>query len=139
MTDTILVVDDTPDVAHLTASCLVSRGYDALIATNGEQALQLAAATKPSCILLDVRMGQTNGIEVMKQLRENPATSGIPIILVTANARQEDMLSGYKEGADYYITKPFSAAQLIYGIRLVLGRLEENPPAHGAPGSGAAP
>ena len=66
-------------------------------------------------------MPQMSGMEVLDRLRANPATAGVPVILVTAKDQDEDLLAGYKYGADYYITKPFSAKQLLYGIGLVLG------------------
>ena len=81
----------------------------------------MIAAHPPDCILLDIMMPNMSGIEVLNRLKERPETASIPVILVTAKSRDEDVLSGYKEGADYYITKPFSAQQLIYGVRLVLG------------------
>jgi DNA-binding response OmpR family regulator len=67
-------------------------------------------------------MPEMSGLDVLSKLKKNPSTSAIPVILVTARIRDEDVLAGYKEGADYYITKPFSGEQLLYGIRLVLGQ-----------------
>src|SRR6185295_11921992 len=121
MSQRILVVDDNEDVAHITASFLTAKGYEVETALDGARALELIAARAPDCILLDIMMPHMSGIEVLNRLKERPETSSIPVILVTAKSRDEDVLSGYKEGADYYITKPFSAQQLLYGVRLVLG------------------
>lgn len=121
MSNRILVVDDNQDVAHITASFLLAKGYTVETALDGARALELIAANPPDCILLDIMMPNMSGTEVLNRLKESTATSSIPVILVTAKSRDEDVLSGYKEGADYYITKPFSAQQLIYGVRLVLG------------------
>lgn len=118
---TILVVDDNEDVARITAVFLTKRGYTVLMASDGPRALEIVAAGHPDCILLDVMMPNMSGLEVLSRLKENATTSSIPVILVTAKSGDEDVLSGYKKGADYYITKPFSAQQLDYGVRLVLG------------------
>ena len=122
MAETILVVDDNVDVARVTASTLSARGYGVVIATDGQRALELVEERHPDCILLDIMMPHMSGLEVLSRLKGNPATAAIPVILITAKSRDEDVLCGYKEGADYYITKPFSSQQLLYGIRLVLGK-----------------
>jgi CheY-like chemotaxis protein len=121
MSHRVLVVDDNVDVVHITASFLTANGYTVETAVDGQRALEMIAAHPPDCILLDVMMPNMSGIEVLNRLKERPETASIPVILVTAKSRDEDVLSGYKEGADYFITKPFSAQQLIYGVRLVLG------------------
>jgi CheY-like chemotaxis protein len=132
MTATILIVDDNEDVARITATFLRNKGYEPLVAADGVRALELVAEQRPDCILLDIMMPRMSGIEVLGRLKRDAATAAIPIILVTARVRDEDVLEGYKEGADYYITKPFSSEQLLYGVRLVLGQLgtevPERPP-----------
>ncbi len=136
MSHRILVVDDNEDVAHITASFLTAKGYTVETALDGARALELIAAQPPDCVLLDIMMPNMSGIEVLNHMKESSATSSIPVILVTAKSRDEDVLSGYKEGADYYITKPFSSQQLIYGVRLVLGESQSTPPTEpGAPRS----
>jgi len=122
MAKRILVVEDNEDVARITAGFLAAKGYAAVTASDGERALALVAQHPPDCILLDIMMPRMSGLQVLNRLKQDPATSSIPVILVTAKGRDEDVLSGYKEGADYYITKPFSSQQLIYGVRLVLGQ-----------------
>jgi len=122
MADNILVVDDSEDTARITARMLTNRGFEVRVANNGPRALELVAERAPDCILLDVMMPHMSGLQVLEKLKETAATSSIPVILLTAKDRDEDVLSGYKEGADYYIVKPFSAKQLMYGLRLVLGR-----------------
>ncbi len=129
MSERILVVDDNEDVAQITASFLRAKGFTVEVSHNGRRALEMVAAAPPDCVLLDVMMPEMSGIEVLNQLKGTPATATIPVILVTAKTRDEDVLSGYKEGADYYITKPFSSQQLLYGVRLVLG---ERPAKDGA-------
>jgi CheY-like chemotaxis protein len=121
MADNILVVDDSEDTARITAHMLTHRGFQVRVANDGPRALELVAESAPDCILLDVMMPHMTGLQVLEKLKETPTTAGIPVILLTAKDRDEDVLSGYKEGADYYIVKPFSAKQLMYGLRLVLG------------------
>jgi DNA-binding response OmpR family regulator len=130
MAEKILVVDDNEDVAVITARFLSAKGYQVVTASDGKRALEMIAEEPPDCILLDIMMPELSGIEVLNELKRSPKTSAIPVIMVTAKIRDEDVLAGYKEGADYYITKPFSSEQLLYGVRLVLG--ERGTPA-GAP------
>jgi CheY-like chemotaxis protein len=117
----ILVVDDNADNVDIARQMLLSRGFEVRVAYNGPGALTSVEQQRPDLILLDIMMPQMSGMEVLDRLRANPATAGVPVILVTAKDQDEDLLAGYKYGADYYITKPFSAKQLLYGIGLVLG------------------
>jgi len=75
-------------------------------------------------ILLDVMMPEMSGFEVLEKIKTTHATSKVPVIMVTAKMQDEDVMTGYQHGADYYITKPCTAKQLLYGIGLVLGRAE---------------
>jgi len=121
MAKTILIVDDNEDTLEVTESCLRGHDYDVVTVSDGPRALEYVRRQLPDCILLDVMMPCMSGLEVLSCLRKHPPTAAIPVILVTARSHDDDLLSGYKEGADYYITKPFSAEQLLYGIRMVLG------------------
>jgi CheY-like chemotaxis protein len=123
MSQTILVVDDNPDSVTILQSILETRGYAVLVAESGATALKLVQRDpQPDLVLLDVMMPEMNGLEVLQKIKETHSTSKIPVILVTAKTHDEDVLSGYQYGADYYITKPFTAKQLLYGIDLVLGK-----------------
>ena len=121
MSAVILVVDDNEDIVDIARKTLLARGFEVRVAYNGPSALASVAQRRPDLILLDIMMPQMSGMEVLDRLRANPATASVPVILVTAKDQDEDLLAGYKYGADYYITKPFSAKQLLYGIGLVLG------------------
>jgi CheY-like chemotaxis protein len=122
MADTILVVDDNENATRMTARMLSGLGYDVMTALDGPNALAQIAARHPDCILLDIMMPRMSGLEVLARLKHDPATTGIPVIMLTAKSQDEDVLNGYKEGAEYYITKPCSSRDLVYGIRLVLGK-----------------
>ena len=121
----VLVVDDSEDAARITARMLTNRGFGVRVAPDGIRALELVAEQAPDCILLDVMMPKLSGLQVLERLKESAATASIPVILLTAKGTDDDVLSGYKEGADYYITKPFSSKQLMYGLSLVLGKQVE--------------
>jgi len=124
MKEKILVVDDNSDSVAIMRSILEARGYQVLVATSGPEALRQLDTEPPALVLLDVMMPEMSGLEVLQRIKENAATGRLPVILVTAKTHDEDVLSGYQYGADYYITKPFTSKQLLYGIELVLGKGE---------------
>jgi CheY-like chemotaxis protein len=120
----VLIVDDNPDSIAIMRSILESRGYDVAAAQSGAEALDFLQRETVSLVLLDVMMPEMSGTEVLQRIKDNAATGRLPVILVTAKTQDEDVLSGYQYGADYYITKPFTAKQLLYGIELILGKGE---------------
>lgn len=124
MSKTILVVDDNFDITEITKAILASRGYDVRVAHSGRDALAQIQAAPPALVILDVMMPDMSGLEVVEQIKDHPATATIPVIMCTAKAQDSDFLEGYRCGADYYITKPFTAQQLLYGISLLLGDRE---------------
>ena len=117
----VLVVDDNPDSIRIVESILKGSGYEVAAATSGQEALDAIDAKPQAVILLDVMMPGMSGLEVLEKLRAEPRNGRIPVILLTAKTQDEDVISGYRYGADYYIPKPFTSKQLLYGIRLVLG------------------
>ncbi len=117
----ILVVDDEQDTLDLTEAILASKGYEVLLARSAAEAFEQVTA-RPDLILLDVMMPQTSGLEVLGRIRETPVLARIPVILLTARQQDRDIVDGYRDGADYYITKPCTPAQILYGIELILGR-----------------
>jgi len=120
----ILIVDDNPDSVAIMRSILESRGYDVAAAQSGAEALDFLQRETVNLVLLDIMMPEMSGTEVLQRIKDNAATGRLPVILVTAKTQDEDVLSGYQYGADYYITKPFTAKQLLYGIELILGKGE---------------
>lgn len=128
MPGTVLIVDDNPDSIMVLRTILESKGFNVLSAGNGREALAVMESTIPDAVLLDVMMPELSGIDTLKRMRSNAATARVPVILVTAKGQDEDLLDGYQHGADYYITKPCTAKQLLYGLSMVLGR-----PVAGAP------
>jgi CheY-like chemotaxis protein len=124
----ILIVDDSADTTDITARMLAARGYVTATAHDGPSALAQIAVDPPSCVLLDIRLPGMSGLDVLQRLRQDPHTAAIPVIFFTSKTDDQDVLDGYREGADYYITKPCTSEQLVYGIRLVLGELADGDP-----------
>jgi DNA-binding response OmpR family regulator len=127
MKRTVLIVDDNVDSLMILRTILEAQAFTVLIAESGADALAQLAIATPDVILLDVMMPQISGLEVLQRVKASPATAHIPVIMVTAKMQDEDVLIGYQYGADYYITKPCTAKQLLYGIGLVLGRTDAEP------------
>jgi DNA-binding response OmpR family regulator len=92
-----------------------------LSASSGLELLNMLKNQKPDLIILDIMMPEMDGLEVLSRLKAVADTATLPVILLTAKVQYEDVLGGYKLGADYYITKPFTSTQLVNGINLLLG------------------
>ena len=118
---TVLVVDDNSDNLLFMSEILEKHGFAVHCANDGPSALRLLEQHRPGVILLDIMMPGMDGMEVLDRIKGNPTYAEIPVILVTAKSRDSDMLAGYKFGADYYLPKPFTPRQLLYGVGLVLG------------------
>jgi CheY-like chemotaxis protein len=121
MSTTVLVVDDNEDNVQIMSAILLGRGFDVRIARDGKSALDSIRQHVPDLVLLDVMMPGMGGMEVLDHVKADTRSARIPVIMVTAKAQDRDLLAGYKYGADYYITKPFTSRQLLYAIELVLG------------------
>jgi DNA-binding response OmpR family regulator len=116
----VLIADDDADILALVAFRLERSGYEVLQATDGEEALRLAVEESPDLAVLDVMMPKMDGYEVTRRLRDNEATSRLPIILLTARAQQSDVDQGMLAGADDYVKKPFSPQDLRARVQAVL-------------------
>jgi CheY-like chemotaxis protein len=118
---TIMVVDDNPDIVAVIKTILEVKGYALQFANSGREAFNLLGEQKPDLIILDILMPTIDGLEVLTRLKGDLETASIPVILLTSMVEYKDVLIGYKMGANYYITKPFTKGQLLEGINLVLG------------------
>ncbi len=125
---TIMVVDDSPDLVEILRITLESKGFNVRCAYSGKDLFASLEEQKPDLILLDIIMPQMDGLQVLRRLKEDPSISFIPVILLTDKADDEDVdedvMVGYKMGADYYITKPFTPTQVLEGVNLVLGEYQ---------------
>ena len=118
MAEKILVVDDEWELRNLLTEFLTGEGYDVIQASNGEEALELAEKEEPQVILLDVNMPGIDGIEVCRRLKEEDKTRFIPIIMVTA--LEDRSVDAFVEGADDFVTKPFSLVELSFRVKSML-------------------
>src|SRR6185295_995606 len=122
MKETVLIVEDELPLVTLLRYNLEREGFAALDAQDGEEALNIAREQKPDLVLLDWMLPLMSGIEVCRQLRRNPETRRIPIVMLTARGEEGDKLRGLDSGADDYVTKPFSPSELVARIRAALRR-----------------
>ena len=120
----ILVVDDEPTITDVVSRYLERAGYSTRIAGDGAQALRLAGESRPDLVVLDLMMPGMDGLEVMRRLREHERVS---VILLTAKGEHTDRIIGLRLGADDYVVKPFSPAELVARVDAVLRRVESSP------------
>jgi DNA-binding response OmpR family regulator len=121
----VLVVDDDPDIAKFIEINLRLEGYDVRTAYDAEQALVYIGVEAPDLVLLDVMMPKIDGVELCRQLRADPATANMPVIMLTAKSLSADKVVGLTAGADDYIIKPFDTLELVARVRSTLRRNAE--------------
>ena len=117
----ILVVDDEASVVEVVSLYLQKEGFQVRTAHDGYTALAAIRYRLPSLVVLDVMLPQVDGLEIMRRLRDDPA-SDVPVILLTARSQETDRIYGLELGADDYVTKPFSPAELVSRVKAVLRR-----------------
>lgn len=110
--EVILVADDSPTEQKLVTAALQSKGYRVIHAVDGDDAIDKATREVPRVVVLDVVMPKKNGYQVCRQLKTNAATQNIKVLLLTSKNQESDKFWGMKQGADAYMTKPFSEADL---------------------------
>ena len=120
--DSVLIVEDDPDIVELLQYTLEREGYPVMVAQNGEKGLAEARRRKPGLIVLDLMLPGLDGLEICKALKAEDATKGIPIVMLTAKGEESDIVLGLEFGADDYVKKPFSPRELVARIRTVLRR-----------------
>jgi len=117
----ILICDDEPHILESVAYVARKEGYTVLTAENGEDALRLARAERPGLVLLDLNMPVKSGYQVCEEIKSDPATRGIYVIMLTAKGQESDRAKGVSAGADEYMTKPFSPRKLWQRMAEILG------------------
>ena len=110
---TVLVVDDDPVILRLLEVNFEMEGFSVCTATDGVEGLEVAKAEQPDVVVSDVMMPRMNGLELVKGLKDDPATASIPVILLSAKAQATDVRAGLDAGADDYVTKPFEPLDLV--------------------------
>lgn len=120
----ILVVDDEHDLVDFIRIRLEGNNYQVIVAYDGEKAISLASKEKPDLVLLDILMPQMDGFKVCRELKNGALTADIPVIMLTAKDRQEDIKFAQQAGADEYIIKPFDDQTLLFSIKHLLDRVK---------------
>lgn len=118
----ILVVDDDPDILHLLGLVLRTNGYEVTQAYNGREGLNRVAEIRPDLVLSDVMMPDMDGLTFLKELRSNPATRALPVIMLTAKGTSQDVIGGFALGADDYLSKPFEMRELLARVKAKIER-----------------
>ncbi len=125
MAKKILVVDDERHIVRLVEVNLTRAGYDGVTAYDGVEALEQFAKEKPDMLVLDVMMPRMDGFEVLKKLQSDPASKGVPIIMLTAKAQDADIFRGWSSGVSSYLTKPFNPRELLTFVERIFQSVED--------------
>jgi len=123
MAKKILIVDDEEVIRKYLRINLVKLGYEVKEAVDGVEALKQLSKDNFDLLISDIVMPNKDGWEMLKEVRSNPKTKDIPVIILTGKNEDTEMFKGYDLGANYYMTKPFTKAQLLYGIKLMFGEI----------------
>jgi two-component system phosphate regulon response regulator PhoB len=122
----VAVVEDEPDIAEVVQYNLKKEGFQVEIHGRGDTALEAVRRRPPDLILLDLMLPGMDGLEITRALKRDPATAGIPLVMLTAKGEELDRIVGLELGADDYIAKPFSPRELVLRVKAVLRRGSEN-------------
>ena len=113
----VLVVDDDPNVVEVIAANLEDEGYVVETASDGPQAWARLTEDPPDVVLMDWMLPGRSGVDLLADLRADPATRDLPVVILSAKARDEEIWAGWQAGANYYLTKPFRLEQLLYYLK----------------------
>ena len=125
MSKRVLIVDDEEVIRKFLKIHLAKLGYEVTEAADGDQAIEQLGKDDFDLLICDIMMPKKDGWEVIKEAKSNPKTKNLPVIVLTAKNEDSDMFKGYDLGANYYMTKPFTKAQLLYGLKLMFGETPE--------------
>lgn len=115
----ILACDDEKHIVRLVQVNLERAGYEVVTASDGKEALEKVEAETPDLVVLDVMMPYMDGFEVLQNMRRNPITRDIPVIMLTAKAQDADVFKGWQSGVDCYLTKPFNPMELLSFVKRI--------------------
>ena len=125
MAYTILIADDEPSLRLLVKASLAVRKYTIIEVANGQDALNLAKQVQPDLVLLDVMMPFLTGFQVCEEMRKDPKTSKIPVIILTAKGGQDDRELANSVGASHFLTKPFRPPELLAAVDMILNQYSQ--------------
>jgi DNA-binding response OmpR family regulator len=118
----ILIAEDEPDIRELVTFMLRFAGYEVVAASNGEDAVRTAAREIPDLVIMDVRMPRMTGYDACRLMKANPDLRHVPVVFLSAKGQESEIQSGLDAGAEAYILKPFSPAELTNRVRGILSR-----------------
>ena len=121
----ILAVDDEKHILRLVQINLEKAGYEVVTGSNGREAVEKVRSEKPELVVMDVMMPEMDGFEALKQLKSDPETADIPVIMLTAKAQDADVFHGWQSGADLYLTKPFNPMELLTFVKRIFDSKDE--------------
>ena len=116
----VMIVDDSPTEVHVLQTMLTKNGHEVVVATSGEEGVEMAKAEMPDLILMDVVMPGMNGFQATRQISKNAETSSIPVIMVTTKDQETDKVWAMRQGAKDYIVKPVQEKALVEHVNMVL-------------------
>lgn len=122
---TVLVVDDETDLMHLVRYNLQKEGLNVLCASDAASAKKLIQQQRPDLMILDWMMPDQSGLELCRQLKSQPETASIPVIMLTARSAEGDRIAGFESGAEDYVVKPFSPKELVLRVKALLNRTQK--------------
>lgn len=117
---TILVAEDDPVTRRFIVSLLEERGYEVLVAEDGEHAVSLAVSATPDLVVSDLVMPYRDGYEVLRAIRNDDRVAKLPVMILSMRDREEDIVRGFESGADEYVVKPFNAREFLARVRKLL-------------------
>ena len=118
----ILIAEDEPDIRELVTFMLKFAGYEVVAASNGEDAVRTASRERPDLVLMDVRMPRMTGYDACRMMKANPDLRNVPVVFLSAKGQESEIQSGLEAGAEEYLLKPFSPADLTNRVRGILAR-----------------
>ena len=118
----LLIVEDERDLSRLMAKAFLREGFSVAEAASAREARAQVRHRRPACVLLDLMLPDTSGLELCRELKGDSATRAIPIVMVTARSEEIDRVVGFELGADDYVTKPFSPRELVLRVKAILRR-----------------
>ena len=122
MSELVMVIEDEKEIRDLLRYNLERAGFRVAAFADGEEGLEQIFASRPDAVVLDLMLPGRNGLEVLREVRGEPATADVPVLVLTARGAEMDKLLGFEHGADDYLTKPFSPRELVARLRALLRR-----------------
>ena len=122
MSDLVMVIEDEKEIRDLLKYNIERAGFRVAAFADGEQGLEQLFASRPDLVVLDLMLPGRNGLEILREVRGEPATADLPVIVLTARGAEMDKLLGFEHGADDYLTKPFSPRELVARVQALLRR-----------------